>query len=66
MTMDSAYIGDTMGWIGQEEWKINMAGKAAMGQRRLLWLRSASGSSFCWCFVCSFTWASLSLWQKIG
>jgi hypothetical protein len=26
--MDSAYMGDTMGQIGREEWKINMVGTA--------------------------------------
>jgi len=28
VTMDSAYMGDTMGQIGREEWKINMVGMA--------------------------------------
>jgi len=28
VTMDSAYMGDTMGQIGREEWKINMVGTA--------------------------------------
>ena len=28
--MDSAYMGDTMGQIGREEWKINMVGAAQM------------------------------------
>jgi hypothetical protein len=26
--LDSAYMGDTMGQIGREEWKINMVGTA--------------------------------------